>query len=333
MVISRYIRKINGVDLAFYVGNRDRNFFKIGGSLGIDRKELCYWTRALCKLKQVYNNRLHMVLITEKLNDIVHKYDIIDDEKEKEIFREVDKLFDKGEELDELFEKGVLLNQKLERESNSPNDDLLTRYFPYFGNNVYAWMITQTSLYVAGKKMRYRDNISLFKVWAYFEDVIFRFMILWTIIDPDIVDEILAYIECYETYPTVPGGDEYIIYLIQQKIDQIEKRVKDFKEMNSMEERKSNICWACEKEVDEKDLTEVYRPFLVNEKISEIECQQCAKLSDVEYMKKMEEKWNEKINIEYESEIEAEISKEYESEIEAEISKEYETEIGEVCQV
>lgn len=307
--VTRYIRKINGISLAFYAGDRDRNFFKIAGRLGIDHKELCYWTRALCKLKSVYNDRLHMVLITEKLNDLVHQYEIIDDEKEKEIFQEVDK----------LFEESIWPEQKLE---SSPKDELLTRYFPDLGNNIYAWMITQTAIYVAGKKMRDRDNISLFNIWGYFEDTIFKFMTLWTIIDPDIVDEILAYIECFDKFPT-EKGDEYVIYLVQQKIDQIEKRVKDFKEMNSMD-RKLNMCWACEEETDK--LFKVSRPLLA-EGVDEMECQKCAKLSDMEYMKKMDEKWNKKIDDEVNKEFDTEINREYETEI----SKEYETGMGEVC--
>lgn len=80
-------------------------------------------------------------------------------------------------------------------------------------------------------------------------------------------------------------------------------------EIEERKESKLNTCWACEKEVDENDLTEVYRVFLESQMITEMECSVCAKLSDLEWRKAMDDKWNKKINEEVDKEFDNEDSR------------------------
>lgn len=69
------------------------------------------------------------------------------------------------------------------------------------------------------------------------------------------------------------------------------------------------ICCSCEMSVQNgEELVEAYRPMLgIGSEIAEMECIDCSKLSDVEWMKEMDKKWNEKIADEYNSEFEREI--------------------------
>lgn len=127
----------------------------------------------------------------------------------------------------------------------------------------------------------------------------------------EIIDKINKEILDNEKYKRCTGFDNF------DNIDNILISI-DTKIIDSIKNG-INKCWACEKDISCDRLIKVSRPIGLINRVDEMECLECAKLSDNEYIKKMNEKWNIKIN--------DEVSKEYENDINNEIVKEYEKEI------
>lgn len=78
------------------------------------------------------------------------------------------------------------------------------------------------------------------------------------------------------------------------------------------------FCWSCRKDVKEEELSKVFRPFFVDGGRYDMECEECAKIPDKEYMSHMDTYWNEKISEEVNKEFEEDIRREYLAEMETE---------------
>lgn len=64
---------------------------------------------------------------------------------------------------------------------------------------------------------------------------------------------------------------------------------------NTTDRKKLDKCWACERDTD--TLIRVFRPLLSSDdRTEEMECVECSRLSDIQYIKNMNEKWDDKIN-------------------------------------